>query len=437
MKINIGVIGVGTVGVGFLDILDEQKKFFQQQLGLNIQVMGIAARSTASLDAHPSIPIRTTDPLELCTHPEISVILELAGGYDLPKEWVLSALQNKKHVVTANKALLAKYGPELFTVASQNQCMLLFEAAIGGAIPVVKTLQDSLMGNDILGLACIINGTCNYIMTEMSEKGLPFTDILKTAQEKGYAEADPTFDIEGIDSAHKVALLSSLCYGKYLDFEKMYVEGITSISKLDVEMAKELGFTIKLLGVIAPDLGTSTSLDSKNAFSMVFPALVSQDHLLASVNDVLNAVFIKTSAAGPLLLTGAGAGKRPTASSVMGDFITICKHIQSKGTTISSMDYFKQDNPLPLNSIETWETEYYLRFTVKDEAGGLSQITGLLANHNISIDRVVQKHSDNEQAVPIIITTHRVQEKEILEALKEIDALEVVVEKSQLLRFYS
>jgi homoserine dehydrogenase len=430
MKVKIGIIGVGTVGMGAIELIEQQKSFFSSRLGLDLKISGVCAKTKEELES-VNIPgaFETIKAEEICNHPEIQVVLELAGGYELPKSWITSALQNKKHVITANKALLAKYGADLFPLAASNNCFLMFEAAVGGGIPIIKTLQESLIANDINGIACIINGTCNYILTQMTQNRLEFAAALKKAQDKGYAEADPAFDVEGIDSAHKVSLLASLCSGKYVDFNEMSVEGITSVSKLDVEMARELGFVIKLLGIIQESKNGGFSAD-------VYPALIKADHQLASVNDVINAVYLKSSAAGPILLTGAGAGRFPTASSVISDLITVCRNLKNNNCQGYSPDYINRDNKLSLVPIDELQTEFYLRLSTKDETGVLAKITGILAENKISIDSILQKQAHDRDSVPIIILTHRVKNQDISAALKKIDKLDIITAPSQMLRFY-
>ncbi|MFC1584696.1 homoserine dehydrogenase [Fibrobacterota bacterium] len=432
MKLKIGIIGVGTVGAGAVELIRQHREFFSSQLGFDIDITGACAKTMEELEAVP-LPAnckKILHPQELCTNPDVDIVLELAGGYEEPRSWITTALNNKKHVITANKALLAKYGSELFPLAAQNNCFLMFEAAVGGGIPIIKTLQESLIANDILGLACIINGTCNYILSKMSSDHQDFGTVLEKAQELGYAEADPSFDVEGTDSAHKIALLASLCFGKYVDFEEMRIEGITSISKLDVEMAREMGFVIKLLGIVS-------NLEGKGVSANVYPALLKPDHQLASVNGVLNAVYLKSSAAGQNLLTGPGAGRFPTASSVIADLISIGRYLQSGAEKPYATDFINPGNKMKLVSIDELETEFYLRITTRDEPGVLAQITSILAKFNISIDSILQKPAGDIKSVPIIILTHRIKNKLISEALAELDKLDVVTCPTQVLRFYS
>ena len=357
------------------------------------------------------------------------MLVEVAGGEDHPRAWIEAAFKAGKHVVTANKALLAKHGKELFPLAEKHGRFLLFEAAVGGGIPIIRTLQESFIANDIHGLACIINGTCNYILTEMSVKKLSFEAALKEAQELGYAEADPSFDIEGTDSAHKVALLASLCYGRYVDYSRMSVEGITTISALDIQMAEEMGFAIKLLGVVSQDKPGGIQAN-------VYPALLEKKHQLATVDGVLNAVFLKTSAVGPILLTGAGAGSLPTASSVVSDLVSLARQLATGNPRPFPMGYFAVKSRAELLPIGELETEFYLRLTAVDKPGVLAKVTAILGEEGISIRALVQKPEHDPENVPVIFLTHATQDARIAKALKRIDALDIIRAPTQVLRFY-
>ena len=430
MKIRLGLIGLGTVGSGVMDLLARHSEFYRASLGFDFELMGICSRSRARLDGFAGrAPLLTTDPLELAAHPDIDVILEVAGGEDQPKAWIETAFKHKKHVITANKALLAKHGKELFPLAEKSGCFLLFEAAVGGGIPIIRTLQESFIANDIHGLACIINGTCNYILSEMTGKKLSFESALKTAQELGYAEADPSFDIEGTDSAHKVALLASLCYGRYVDYASMSVEGITTISAVDIQMAEEMGFAIKLLGIVSQD-------KRGNIQANVYPALLEKKHQLATVDGVLNAVFVKTSAIGAILLTGAGAGKLPTASSVISDLVALARQLATGNPKAQPMGFFSPGNRAELLPIGELETEFYLRLTAVDKPGVLAKVTAILGEEGISIRALVQKPEHDPEHVPVIFLTHATKDSKVSKALKRIDALDIVQSPTQVLRFY-
>ena len=430
MKISIGMIGLGTVGSGVLELLDRHRDFFLRELGFDFQITALCSRSQLRLDRYASrAPFSTLNPLELVAHPDVDVVVEVAGGEDAPRAWIEAAFKAGKHVVTANKALLAKHGKELFPHAEKCNCFLLFEAAVGGGIPIIRTLQESFIANDIHGLACIINGTCNYILTEMSTKKLTFEAALKTAQSLGYAEADPSFDIEGTDSAHKVALLASLCYGRYVDYSSMSVEGITTISAMDIQMAEEMGFAIKLLGVVSQDKAGGVQAN-------VYPALLEKKHQLATVDGVLNAVFVKTSAVGPILLTGAGAGSLPTASSVVSDLVSLARQLVTGNPRPFPMGYFAIKSRAELQPIGELETEFYLRLTAVDKPGVLAKVTAILGEEGISIRALVQKPEHDPENVPVIFLTHSVKDSRIAKALKRIDALDIIRAPTQVLRFY-
>jgi len=435
MEIRLGIVGLGTVGQGVLELLERQGGFYASSLNLDFRVTAACARSEKTL-ARITDPrcLKTSDPLAVANHPEVDVFIEVAGGEDVPKAWVEAALKSGKHVVTANKALLAKHGAELFPLAAANGRLLLFEAAVGGGIPIVRTLQESLIGNDIDGLACIINGTCNYILTQMAVNKASFSDALAEAQRLGYAEADPTFDIDGWDALHKVSLLASLAHGKYVDYRRLTAEGIRNVSALDIRMAEELGYEVKLLGVVervaAKDGGEG------RIFAAVYPVLLERSHQLAAVHGVLNAVYLKTSAAGPLLLTGAGAGKLPTASSVISDVLAAAHQSVKAGAAPTDAAFFSADNAASLLSIDELETEFYLRLTAVDKPGVLSKVTGILGEHGISIRALSQKPEHDPENVPVIILTHTAKNARVMRALAEIDALDIIREQTRVIRFY-
>jgi homoserine dehydrogenase len=436
MKIRIGIIGLGTVGSGVLDLLERHAAFFRDSLGFEFPITALCSRSQARLDrfagktpGHWEGAFFTRDPLALVARADVDVVLEVAGGEDGPKAWVEAAFANGKHVITANKALLAKHGKELFPLAEKSGRFLLFEAAVGGGIPIIRTLQEAFIANDIHGLACIINGTCNYILTEMTQKKLPFHAALKEAQVLGYAEADPSFDIEGTDSAHKVALLASLCYGKYVDFASMSVEGITTLSDVDIAMAEEMGFAIKLLGVVSQDR-------DGHILANVYPALLEKKHQLATVDGVLNAVFLKTSAVGAILLTGAGAGMLPTASSVVSDLVSLARQLATGNPKTQPMSFFSAKNRAVLQPIDELETEFYLRLTAVDKPGVLAKVTAIIGEEGISIRALVQKPEHDPERVPVIFLTHTTKNSNVRRALKRIDSLDIIQAPTQVLRFY-
>ena len=427
MKVGIGIIGVGTVGSGVLDIIKEKAEYYKNEFGLDLSIEMLCTRSSEKIKLFSELGYLVTSNVdELLENKDVQILVELAGGYDLPKQWIERAFENGKHVVTANKALIAKYGADLFPLAAKNNLYLLFEAAIGGGIPIIKAIQESLVGNKIEGLSGIINGTCNYILTEMTEYGSAYADVLKVAQEKGYAEADPEFDVEGIDSAHKAAILSSLCTKTFVDFESIYIEGISKIALEDLDYIKETGGVIKLLGKM---IKVDNAIDVR-----VHPVILEKSHLLSNVNDVLNAVYLETNNLGPALFTGAGAGKKPTASAVVGDIIQVAMAIQSGNPSPIPMGYYNRDNSAKLIPVSDTENKYYLRFNVRDEAGVLASITGKLSELGISLETITQRLNEDGSAT-VYVVTHVSNEKSIQDAIEAIASSEFSVSMPAMIRY--
>ncbi len=425
---RIGLIGTGTVGGGVIDILESKAAAYREKLGVNLELACICARTEEELAPFKARGYTTSiDVMTMIADTSIQVLVELAGGYDMPRKWITAALENGKHVVTANKAMLAKYGHELFPLAEKKGCHVLFEAAVGGGIPIIRSIQEGFVGSEVEHLSCIINGTCNYILSRMSAAGLSFADALKEAQAKGYAEANPTFDIEGVDSAHKTAILASLCSGKYVDFEKIHVTGISHITAEDIENAKELNATIKLLGLYIRN--------EKGVDARVHPCLVPNDHLLASVNNVLNAVYLQCDNLGPTLQTGAGAGRLPTASAVVADLVSLARSTDSGKRRPMPMGWFNKENAAILVPVEETSARYYFRFTTRDACGVLASITGIFSDNSISIESIIQKGVTDPGKVSIVVVSERTEERKVQAALKSIDALPAVAEKSQMIRF--
>jgi homoserine dehydrogenase len=434
LEIRLGIVGLGTVGQGVAELVERHGPFYSRELGFDFRFVAAGAKLDSELDqVRDARCFKTKDPLAVATHPDVDVFIELAGGEDMPKPWIEAALRAGKHVVTANKALLAKHGGELFPLAAKQGKLLMFEAAVGGGIPVIRALQESLVGNDIEGLACIINGTCNYILTDMTVNKASFEASLAEAQRLGYAEYNPTFDVDGIDSLHKVALLASLAYGRYVDYRKLHVEGIRNVAALDIQTAGELGYVVKLLGVVS-------QTPAGKILAAVYPALLEKGHQLASVHGVLNAVYLKNSAAGPQLFTGAGAGRYPTASAVTADLVAVAREMRAGAApgrpAPSSMAFFSPDNAADLLSIDELETEFYLRLTTVDKPGVLSRVTGILGDEGISIRALSQKPEHDPENVPVIILTHAAKNARVMAALKKIDGLDVIREPTRVIRFY-
>ncbi|MFP4416911.1 MAG: homoserine dehydrogenase [Chitinivibrionales bacterium] len=426
---NIGLIGAGTVGGGVAKILHKQEFFFSSELGLTIKLKRIVDKQTSRFETLPvGDAICTDNADDIISDPDIHVVVELIGGTTIAKELVLKALSAKKHVVTANKALIAEHGPEIFEVAEKNGVSIYFEASVGGGMPTIKTIRESMVANDILSLKTIINGTCNYILTEMEVNRLTFDDALHLAQKNGFAEADPTLDIGGGDTGHKVAIMASLLYGGYVPYESLPIEGITSITADDIEYADELGYRIKLLGVIKSS-GPGKPLDVR-----VHPAMLKKDHILASVSSEFNAVLLEGDAVGPILLYGKGAGELPTASAVVGDIVDVARNITGNTPVRIPMDFYVQSNQKKLRSTADVVLRYYLRFTVPDRPKILSQIASVLGDHGISIASLVQPESSGDD-VPVVMLTHAARERNLQKAIAEIEEMpDVVRDKTQIIR---
>ena len=420
--VKVGVIGLGTVGGGTVNVLKRNALEISRRAGREIVVSRAAARNlnqpricdTQGIDL-------TSDPFSIVNDPDIDVVVELMGGYEPARELVLTAIANGKHVVTANKALIALYGNEIFAEASRQGVMVLFEAAVAGGIPIIKAIREGLSGNRIKWLAGIINGTGNFILTEMRDKGRDFSDVLAEAQALGYAEADPTFDVEGIDAGHKLTILASIAFGIPLQFDKVYTEGITRITRLDVEYAEELGYRIKHLGIAR---NTDQGVELR-----VHPTLIPSRRLIANVNGVMNAVLVCGDAVGPTLYYGAGAGAEPTASAVVADLVDVVRAMTSDPENRVPHLAFQPDAiaDLPILPAEDIRTAYYLRLTAEDKPGVLADVTRILAGHNISIEALIQKEPPKGQtSVSIIMLTQLTLEKEMNAAIAEIEALAAV-----------
>ncbi len=423
--VKIGVLGLGTVGGGTVNVLKRNAKEIARRAGREIVVTRASARDLGRERICDTQGITlTTDPFEIVNDPEIEVVLELIGGDTLAKELVLRAIENGKHVVTANKALIALHGNEIFNKASAKGVMVLFEAAVAGGIPIIKAIREGLAGNQIEWLAGIINGTGNFILTEMRDKGRDFADVLAEAQALGYAEADPTFDVEGIDAAHKLTILASIAFGIPLQFEKALTEGITNITREDVEYAEKLGYRIKHLGIARK---TPKGIELR-----VHPTLIPERRLIANVDGVMNAVLVKGDAVGPTLYYGAGAGADATASAVVADVVDVVRALTSDPENRVPHLAFQPEAivDIPVLSGDEINTSYYLRLTAADKPGVLADITRILANHQISIEAIVQKEPrDDESSLPIIMLTQLTLEKEMNAAIAEIEALPTVTGK--------
>ena len=428
-KISIGLIGLGNIGTGVVKLLQQNEKLIEQKLGAKLVLKKIADINIISpRGIKISKSILTTNAREILNDPEISIVIELMGGYEPARTFVLEAVKNGKHVVTANKAMLATYGNEIFPAAQKKSVDIGFEASVGGTIPIIKTLKESLVANKINSIIGIMNGTCNFILTKMTDEAKSFDVVLKEAQQLGFAEADPTFDIEGIDTSHKMAIVLSLAYGKKVNLKDIYLEGITKISGEDIAFAKELGYRIKLLAI--------GRLRGDAVEARIHPTMISSGHLLANVNRNYNAFHLVGDASGPVFLFGQGAGMMPTASAVFSDILDSARNVM-KGIAgrvpLRSINEtgMKDIKLIPMDNIET---KYYFRFSVLDRPGVLSKISGILGEHNISLASVIQKAQEEAGPVPIVMTTYKAKEKDVRQALKKIDKLEVVRDKTVLIR---
>ncbi len=407
--IKVGICGFGTVGGGTFNVLTNNSGEIARRAGRAIIIEQVGARRDNS-DCDTSSTQITRDIFDVARNPEVDVVVELIGGYDVAKELVLEAIKHGKHVVTANKALIAVHGAEIFAAAKDAGVTVGYEAGIAGGIPVVKAIREGLAANKINRLAGIINGTGNFILTEMRDKGRDFQDVLKEAQELGYAEADPTFDVEGIDAAHKLTILASIAYGIPLQFDNCFTEGISKITREDVEYAEELGYRIKHLGISAR---SEQGIDLR-----VHPTLIPATNMISKVDGVMNAVAVNGDAVDDTLFCGPGAGAGPTASAVVADIIDI-----ARGIKVEPLSYNTLDNEKVL-SIEEVETAYYLRMQAQDKAGVLAKVASILSNKGINIEAIIQKEpKTGESLVPVIMLTHKVQEKIMNKAISEIEAL--------------
>jgi len=417
--VKVGVLGLGTVGGGTVNVLKRNAQEISRRAGREIIITRASARDlTRERLCDTSELTLSTDPYEIINDPEIEIILELIGGTSLAKDLVLQAIANGKHVVTANKALIALHGNEIFAAASKANVMVAYEAAVAGGIPIIKAIREGLSGNQIEWLAGIINGTGNFILTEMRDKGRDFADVLAEAQELGYAEADPTFDVEGIDAGHKLMILASIAFGIPLQFDHVFTEGITKITRADVEYAGELGYRIKHLGIARK---TAKGIELR-----VHPTLIPERRLIANVDGVMNAVLVQADAVGPTLYYGAGAGAEATASAVVADVVDVVRaltlDVENRVPYLGFQESAIID--LPILPREAIETTYYLRLTVEDKPGALADITNILAKQNISIEALIQKEPQHgETRIPIIMLTQKTIEKEMDTAIAAIENL--------------
>jgi len=418
-SVRIGLMGLGTVGGGTATVLTRNADEISRRVGRSLEIVHAAAReiNEQTLFAADSGVKLSEDAWDVVNDADVDVVVELIGGYSPARELVLKAIENGKHVVTANKALIAMHGEEIFAAANEKGVSVCYEAAVAGGIPIIKAMREGLAGNKIEWLAGIINGTGNFILTEMRDKGRDFDDVLKEAQALGYAEADPTFDVEGIDAAHKLTILASIAFGIPLQFDKTFTEGISKVTTEDVTYAEELGYRIKHLGV--------ARRTNKGIEMRVHPTLIPEKRLIANVDGVMNAVLVQGDAVGPTLYYGAGAGAEPTASAVVADIIDVARTLESAvDNKVTSLGYQagKESNDAVL-SAEDFETAYYLRLSVEDRPGVLADVANIFAEQGISIEAVIQKEPENEgEKVSLILLTQKVQEKKMNAALSKVES---------------
>jgi len=420
--VNVGLLGLGTVGGGTFNVLSRNAEEITRRAGRGIRITHAAAREydAGSLPGIDDISV-TDDAFSVVDNPDIDIVIELIGGYEPARELVLKAIANGKHVVTANKALIALHGNEIFAAAQEQGVMVAFEAAVAGGIPIIKAIREGLAANQIQWLAGIINGTGNFILTEMRDKGRDFDDVLKEAQALGYAEADPTFDIEGIDAAHKLTILASLAFGIPLQFDKVYTEGISRITREDVNYAGELGYRIKHLGY--------TRRTAEGIEMRVHPTLIPERRLIANVDGVMNAVLVNADAVGPTLYYGAGAGAEPTASAVVADVVDVVRVLTADPENRVPHLAFQPDSltDTPVLDMEDISTAYYLRMQVSDKPGVMADITRILGDAGISIEAILQKEpAAGAERASVILLTHVVKERRMNRAISQIEALDSI-----------
>ncbi len=428
-KINVGLLGCGTVGTGVAKILLESQKIITSRVGVPIVLKYVADIDTTS-DRGISFDegVLINDAKKVVDDPDIEIIIEMIGGEGIAKDLILKAIDNNKQIVTANKALIAGHGNTILKRASEKGVDIAFEASVGGCIPIIKSLRESLVGNNIKSMTGILNGTCNYILSKITNEGISFDDALSQAQASGFAEADPTLDVEGFDTAHKLAILTALSYGMEINLKDIYIEGITGITPLDIEFAKQFGYSIKLLA-ISKNMGDTIE-------ARIHPTMIPFENLLSNVNGSLNAVAISGDAVGDMVLYGHGAGMMPTASAVIGDVVDLARNLISgvKGRIPSLSFQPEKIKNIPVLPIEEISTHYYFRFSALDRPRVLSKISGILGDRGISIKTMHQKGRKTNGAVPLVILTHRAKEVNVKEALAKVAELDVIDKKPTIIR---
>ena len=428
-EINIGLLGFGTVGAGVARILIQRQDLIRSRVGASMNLKRVADLDLATdRGIQLADGVLTSDTGSVVNDPGIDIIVEMIGGQTIAKKLILAAIENGKQIVTANKALLAAQGNELFKAAAQKGVDLAFEASVGGCMPIIKSIRESLVGNHITSMIGILNGTCNYILSKITNDGSTFEVALAEAQSKGYAEADPTLDVEGLDTAHKLAILSALAYGMEINLKDVYTEGISRITPMDIEFADQFGYRIKLLA-ISKIIGDAVE-------ARVHPTMIPRDNMLSNVNATLNAITVSADAVDEIMLYGRGAGMMPTASAVVGDLVDIGRNLLTGSTGRIPLLAYQMQNirRLPVLPISKISTHYYLRFAALDRPGVLSKITGILGKHDISIKSAYQKGRKTNGSVPLVMLTHSAREVDVARALNEIESLDVVSDRPMLIR---
>lgn len=427
-EINVGLIGFGTVGSGTAQVLLQQAERLSRRTGIRIRLRKVADIYVQSLPACFADVTLTRDAAELINDPQIDIIVELIGGIEPAKTFILKAIAAGKHVVTANKALISQHGKEIFEAAARKKVEVGFEASVGGGIPVIKALKEGLVANKIVSIMGILNGTANYILNRMTDYGMAFADVLKEAQAKGYAEADPTYDVEGIDTAHKLVILMTMAYGTHVRLADVSIEGISRIEPIDIAFAKEFGYRIKLLAI-------SRNHDD-TVEARVHPTLVPEKHMLANIGDAYNGILFTGDMVEDVLLYGYGAGKMPTGSAVAADIVDISRNIVNSAVgRVPCLSYLPEEiREIAITPMEKLRGSYYFRISAVDKPGVLSKLAGVLAEHNISIESVIQKAREKIGTVPVVMRTYDAEEASVAAALREIDALDIVTAKTVKIR---
>lgn len=428
-EIKVGLLGFGTIGTGVVNLLAQNSLLLEDKLGARLTLKRVADLDiTTDRGIALSPGVLTDNAQEVLEDPEIDIIIELIGGYEPARGFVLKAIENGKHIVSANKALLAVHGGDIYAAAARNGVEVLYEAAVGGGIPVISAIKGNMAANNFTTVLGILNGTCNYILTKMTQEAADFALVLKRAQELGYAEADPTFDIEGTDTAHKLCILLSLCFGTRVDFKDIHTEGITSISAIDINFARDFGYKIKLLAI--------GKKDGDRIEARVHPTMIPVNYPLADVDGAFNAIRLTGDFVGPVMLYGRGAGMNPTASAVVGDVLEIARNIMAGiGRRTAPLGYLDERvKNLSIKPIGEIISKYYLRFSVVDKPGVLARIAGELGRNSISIESMIQTARSAQESVPIVIMTHEAREIDVRCALQEIDSFDFIREKSNLIR---